>query len=417
MITAQIFAIGDELLDGVIADCNGKNISLWLRDQGISVQEITLCRDSDDTLKELLLKASLKHDLIITTGGLGPTKDDRTKYVLGQLIQKPLKENTHAIAIAKKHYDRIQRVWTKETNDYHLIPEGVTPLENPLGLAPGLCTLFNDCLILSAPGVPRELNSMLEQGFPEKLDEHLSSSRKKRKSIIVRTHSIHEEEIFFKKGPTLWEQLEKFGKVSSLPTSTGVDIHIKVDKDNFESHEKAIKELINSTFLKDHVWQFGDTSLPSFLIETCRKYGLTLSCAESCTGGLTSSLLTDASGCSDVYMGSAVTYSNDSKKKVLSVKEQTIKSFGAVSAQVALEMSLGALNVFDTDVAISFSGIAGPTGGSREKPVGTVAISVAHKQKQQSKVFNFHGKRVALKERFAMKGMMELLLFIESIYR
>lgn len=417
MITAKIFAIGDELLDGVIADINGKTISAWLRDQGIYAKEITLCRDNESELFRLFQEASQKYDLIITTGGLGPTKDDKTKSVLGTLLKTPLIENNDAINLVEMHYQRINRQWTRETNQYHLIPAGIEPIFNPLGLAPGLFTKLQSSIILSAPGVPRELNAMLDECFPKILDEHLTNERNKRKSVVVRTHSIHEEEIFYKREPELWDKLAKLGDVSSLPTSTGVDIHIKVNASDYDHTLQEVKRIIGETSLEDHIWQYGEKPLPEFLLETCRKYGLTLSCAESCTGGLTSSLLTDIAGCSDVYMGSAVTYSNKAKEDILSVSSETLKEFGAVSAQVALEMSTGAIRVFDTDVAISFSGIAGPTGGSSEKPVGTVAISIANKQKQQSKVYNFHGNRITLKERFAMRGMMELLIFIESVYR
>lgn len=411
MTKAQFIIIGDEILDGHIQDKNIAPLAQTLKELGVHVEQIILARDRADELFTVIDQAFRQSDLVITTGGLGPTKDDMTKEMFAKLSGGTLVENAEAKAIVTKHYERMNRPWSPERNFYHMLPQGVEAVFNPVGLAPGLSYRRNNKMILAAPGVPRELSGMLHEEFVPRIREHFSLGQKTQETFIIRTHSIPEEKIFFELEPTLWQQLEQYGRVSSLPQTFGVDIRLSQTE---PKDHPSIQELINNSQLAPYVWQYGNLSLSAFILERARAQGLSLSCAESCTGGLTASLFTDIAGSSDVFMGSAVTYSNEAKMNLLKVKEQTLKDHGAVSVQVVKEMAEGARQVFASDFAVSYSGIAGPGGGSKEKPVGTVAIAVATPQETITYLKQYYGDRKVLKERFTKRGLFYLLEAIES---
>jgi nicotinamide-nucleotide amidase len=418
VVKAHIIIIGDELLDGVIQDIHVKRQANWLTHLGVHLSSVSFCRDDKDELLKQLQDASQNCQIVLTTGGLGPTLDDKTKYILADFIGSELKDNLIAEDIAVHNYKRIGKEWTKEHSNYHLIPVGVVPLENPVGLAPGLYYEKANSIILCAPGVPRELYAMSETIFTPIITRKYEHELTCFNQFVVRTHSIPEEKIFITNGPSFWKSLETYGKVSSLPQSSGVDIRITLNETNLTKRNDNIKILHNlfeKSFLKENIWQYGDLPIEEYILNKCREKSLTLSLAESCTGGLASSLFTDISGCSDIFMGSAVTYSNESKTTLLGVKEDTIQRHGAVSTEVVEEMSKGSLEAFNSTIAISYSGIAGPNGGTKEKPVGTVAISVSSRNKTESKMYQFYGDRLSLKKRFVMRGLMDLLMHIESL--
>jgi nicotinamide-nucleotide amidase len=222
---------------------------------------------------------------------------------------------------------------------------------------------------------------------------------------------VAEEKIFFELCPTLWSDLEKFGKVSSLPHTIGIDIVVSYhgDLSGHKKTEEEIKKLIQNSALATHVWQYGNRAVNEMVLELATALKSTFSFAESCTGGLVASKMTDLSGSSAVFMGGAVTYANEAKINLLGVKFETLENFGAVSIEVATEMAIGALQKFKTDYAVSISGIAGPTGGSIDKPVGTVVIGFATKNKSGARKFLFPGDRIRRKERFSDMALLTLL--------
>lgn len=412
MINAHIIIIGDELLDGTIADMHVQIMSKWLKELGVHLKNVTFARDHESTLLTTIKNVWTSSHITILTGGLGPTKDDITKQIIGNLFNLPLKKNDLAEKIVQEHYQRFDKEWSKETSGYHLIPEGVQPLSNSCGLAPGLSYQSDQKILLAAPGVPRELYAMMEEEFSPLIKKKFIKELKKNYSFVIRTHSIAEEKIFFDLEPKLWEKLKSYGRVSSLPQSSGVDIRVTLNERPDPGALVELKSLFEKSSIIKNIWQWGDLSLPEYLLKKAREKKLTISCAESCTGGLASSMLTDVAGCSDVFMGSAVTYSYPSKTKILGVSEEMLKQHGAVSEAVVTQMIKGSLDAYDSDLAISFSGIAGPGGATKEKPVGTVAIAVGTKDNIQSGLYYFKGNRTLLKHRFAMKGLFNLLNFI-----
>ena len=228
---------------------------------------------------------------------------------------------------------------------------------------------------------------------------------------MIRTQGVPEEKIFFEMCPTLWKDLEVFGKVSSLPHTIGIDIVISYHG-NINFHKKnqdQIKKLILTTPLKDHVWQWGNSSVAELVLTKAKDSKYTFAFAESCTGGLASSKITDLAGASAVYFGSIISYDNSIKENVLKVNPQTLKDFGAVSIETAKEMAMGARLLLKTDYAISITGIAGPDGGYEGKPKGTVAIGYASKERNGAELFLFPGDRIKLKDRFSDKALLTLL--------
>ncbi len=411
---ASVIIIGDELLSGIISDRNGPYLARWLFSQGIQLENLKVIGDDKKKLHQVLSEAWACSDLVITTGGLGPTQDDKTKHALGDFFGGNLLENQAAKTILVRQYQRFDREWSPEHNAYHLIPEGFFPIENPCGFAPGLGLQQEGKLLLAAPGVPRELKAMVEEVWPELLQKTFPQHGQQLQRLTIKTHGVTEEHLFGELAPNLWEQLSPFGKLSSLPQIMGVNLVLTFQGNAQEKLDRLeqVKELLQKGPLKDHIWQWGELPLPHFLLQKFREKKLTLGLAESCTGGFTSHRLTDIPGASEVLMGSAVTYSNQAKTSLLNVSPQTLQEFGAVSRETAQEMAQGALNSFQADWGLSFSGIAGPSGGTATKPVGTVAIGLAGKGISQAQIHHFKGNRQRLKERFSEQGLFSLLKLI-----
>lgn len=416
--SAKLIVIGDELLTGKIKDANTQVVARWLQKEGFILKQVLLCSDSEEDLKKTVQEAWETCDLILTTGGLGPTPDDVTKSALGQVFQGELAENSAAKDMVIKHYKRIDKDWTPETNSYHMIPEGMQPIDNPSGLAPGLAKIDmkKAKLFMAAPGVPRELKAMMEGPFISLLDRVFPQRINDHQVLTLRTFGVPEEKIFFELMPNLWSELEKEGKVSSLPQIVGVDIHLtfRGTPQDLEEKRKLWRERLKDTPLAPHIWAYDSILLEDHVIKIANEKGVTLGAAESCTGGLLAHRLTNVSGSSAVFLGSLVTYANEVKQNVINVKEETLKNFGAVSEQTALEMVQGAHKVLGCHVAVSLTGIAGPSGGSPEKPVGMVCMATKGKNGAVSRTFKFKGDRAYLKLRFSEMALHLLRQEIEN---
>lgn len=256
---------------------------------------------------------------------------------------------------------------------------------------------------------------MVELEFYPLIKKFFAEKIKPNSQTVIRTQGVPEEKIFFELCPQLWKELEAFGKVSSLPHTIGIDIVIsyQADEKEFLKKDRLIREHVESTALAPYIWQWGNKPINELVFEKAREKKYTFAFAESCTGGLTSSKITDLPGSSEVFHGSIISYDNSVKENVLGVKAETLKKFGAVSAETAEEMARGARELLKTDYAVSISGIAGPGGGSVEKPKGMVAIGYASKTKSGAHVFQFPGDRIKLKDRFSDKALLTLLELME----
>lgn len=411
---AKVIIIGNELLYGRIRDTNGPWLASWLDNQGIELDEILIVPDDTDDLLAAFERCWSSADLIITSGGIGPTLDDMTKSLMAKFFKKELIPSETASKIVIENYKYYDRSWTPELNTYHHIPKDFLVTKNPKGLAPGLVYQDQGKMIMAAPGVPRELQAMAEEEFLPLIKEYFQGKFKKKYRTVIRTLRVPEEKIFGELCPTLWDDLSQYGSVSSLPQVIGVDIIVTMNLEDKDQNESKIKEIIAASNLAEHVWQWGNMKLPELVVKEASEKGIHFSFAESCTGGLTSSRVTDIPGSSQVLLSSLVTYSNDAKTNILGVGGQTIKKFGAVSEEVAKEMVIGVRDKTGADLALAFSGIAGPTGGSEEKPIGTLALAWANKEEVFSEIFHFSGDRERLKLRFSEIGLFKLLQMIRA---
>lgn len=415
-LAVSMIVIGDEILNGRTTDLNGSWLSKYLFKIGLEFKSLRFIRDNVEEINAALDASFKDSDIVITSGGIGPTLDDKTKSTIAAYFGKKIVERPDVVPVINDNYIRFGRTWTKETNHYHFFPEDFIATPNPKGLAPGIVFVTPDKkLIMSGPGVPREFTEMVEVEFYPLIKKYFSERLQENYQTVIRTRGVAEEKIFFELCPTLWQELEVFGKVSSLPHTIGIDIVISYhgDEANHLKKSEEIKQHILKSNLGPHVWQWGNRALPDLVLEKAKMDKKTFAFAESCTGGLSSSKITDIPGSSAAFYGSVVCYDNSVKENLLKVKSDTLKEFGAVSVETAKEMAEGARILLNTDYAVSISGIAGPSGGTPEKPKGLVAIGFASKDKSGAHLFQFPGDRIRLKERFSDMALLTLLELME----
>jgi nicotinamide-nucleotide amidase len=415
-LSVSMIVIGDEILNGRTTDLNGSWLSKFLFIKGLQFKSLRFIRDNAEEINEAMTASLKESDIVITSGGIGPTLDDKTKNTLANYFGKKIIERQDVESIVTDNYIRFGRTWTKASNHYHFFPEDFIATPNPKGLAPGIAYFSpENKLIMAGPGVPREFTEMVEVEFFSLIKKYFNDRLEENFQTVIRTQGVPEEKIFFELCPTLWSELEVFGKVSSLPHTIGIDIVVSyhgTEKSHKETQEKIKKHILNSA-LGPYVWQWGNKSLQELVLEKAKNKKVTFAFAESCTGGLASSKITDLSGSSAVFHGSVISYDNSIKENVLKVKSSTLNEFGAVSIETAIEMAIGARTLLKTDYAISITGIAGPTGGSPEKPKGTVAIGFASKDKSGAQIFQYPGDRIRVKDRFSDKALLTLLELME----
>ncbi len=404
-----LLLIGDELLDGKTTDTNTKHLGTFLHGLGLSLSNVMVSSDDDQEIAKSLevLYQHFGCDIVVTSGGLGPTPDDKTKLAFAKYFKQEIIQRDDVAQLVSEQYLAFGREWTRGQNNYDHFPQDFVALRNPIGLAPGLFYLHqnNKKALVCAPGVPREFAAMLKESIYPELCAHFKLIGRDTQRLCVRTLGVPEETIFFKLAPNLWSELSKFGEPASYPHAMGVDIVVRPQESSPKGwHDQALRKVL-STPVAPYVWQVGEAEIAPYLIGLMREKSLTLSFAESCTGGLAASLITDISGSSDIFLGSYVTYSNELKMSALGVQAKTLSAHGAVSTEVATEMARGARERSKSDIAVAFSGIAGPGGGSEGKPVGTVAIATSSKFGEHAEIFHFKGGRELLKLRFALKGL------------
>lgn len=395
--------IGTELLQGKITDANTVWMAQYLRPWNLRLHMTLTVSDEHQDIQAALSMLYQHCDGVICSGGLGPTADDITKNSIGFYFGKKMEAKTQARNVAEKNYVRFERTLAPN-HGYGFLPDDFEALNNPSGFAPGLWFEDQQRCLLAAPGVPKEFRDMISEAFPLKLAPKLSAS-KKLTLLNFRTRGVPEERIFQELAPGLWEQLSQYGNVSSLPHVLGVDIGITVqDKD-----VTAVKSIVSQSPVAPHVWHEGFESLEELIVQKANARGITFGFAESCTGGLCSHRMTNVAGSSQAFWGSIVSYDNSIKMNLLNVSAETLQQHGAVSEATACEMARGARLELKTSLAISLTGIAGPGGGSLEKPVGTVWIGVANAKGVTAKKFEFKGDRETLKLRFSQIALYTLL--------
>jgi nicotinamide-nucleotide amidase len=391
-MVAEIITIGDEILIGQIVDTNSAWMAKQLNLQGIKVKQITSVSDDADHIIEALDAARKRAELILLTGGLGPTKDDITKSTLARYFNMPMRRDEETLLHVEGIFSRANRPMIDLNRKQADVPDGCTVILNKNGTAP--CMWFEDKgnIFVSMPGVPFEMMYLMDEEIIPRIKQRFKLPFIYHKTIL--TANIGEsflaqelEEI----ENTLPVQIKlaylpNLGQVRLRLSSTGTDeTQVKAE---VERYARLIMDKVSQYVVADE-----DLPLEKILLNLMEAKKLTLSTAESCTGGYIAHLITQHPGSSKVFDGGAVTYSYGMKEAVLGVKAETLQQHGAVSEETVKEMALGAIRHFKTDLAVAVSGIAGPDGGTPDKPVGTVWIAVAFKDHVNAKVFAFGSKR------------------------
>lgn len=390
--TAEILCVGTELLLGDIVNTNAAYLSRELAELGISVYHETVVGDNANRLKSAMSLAAERSDLVIITGGLGPTYDDLTRETAAELFGRELIFHPEIAAEIEKYFISTNRKMTQNNLRQAMVPNGAEILENDRGTAPGLMLEDKDGkLVVMLPGVPSEMVNMYQKQVKPRL---LS----RRDGLLV-SRNVH----IFGIGESAVESIlnpmmEAGVNPSVAPYAKEGEVRIRVTA-RAENRETALDmcdksvEEIRKSEVGAYIYGIDVGSIENALVTEMRKKGLTLCCAESCTGGLVAKRIVDLSGCSDVFIGGAVTYANEAKVKMLGVNPETLERFGAVSEQTAAEMARGIREKLGCDVGISTTGVAGPKGGTPEKPVGTVFVAVSTKNGETVKKLSISSMR------------------------
>lgn len=412
-----LLIIGNEILEGKISDANTRQLSLFLREHHLELQTSLTVTDQEGAIHLGLKTLFSTCDVVVTSGGLGPTKDDLTKEAIASFLGRKISYSDDAYTVASQNYARFNRPFAGKEHGYCFLPEGFLALNNTTGFAPGLFAEHSGKYLICGAGVPKEFKSLLEDHFLNLILNKFPRSSELIESITVRTKKIPEEKIFGEVDVTLWDQLSRLGNVSSLPNTMGVDIGVKLKAANAQElaeKKQKVLAIFNNSAVKPSIWQIGNLSLEEYIVQMANKKNITFGFAESCTGGLCSHRITNVSGSSQTFLGSIVSYTESVKHKMLNVEAATLKTHGAVSIQTAGEMSSGLSQQLKAKIAISTTGIAGPTGGTPEKPVGTVCFGVTNNGKTQTHSAHFPGDREQLKLRFSQAALFYLLEELEK---
>ncbi len=411
---AELIAIGDEILIGQTTDTNSTFIATQLNLNGISVKQKRVIADDAETIKQALDAILPETKLVFMTGGLGPTNDDITKVTLNEYFGGELVFHPDVFEHITQLFASFNRVPSETNRGQAMLPSVCTPLPNKMGTAPGMRFEKDGCYYFSLPGVPYETENLVEHTILPWIKENLQKGTVVHKTIL--TQGVPESEL----AETLfdWESnLPKGVKLAYLPSAGMVRLrltsYIGTEEEARSIVEREAQKVID--LLGDIVFGENAQTLEEVIGISLRNNKSTLSTAESCTGGYIAHLITSVSGSSDYFMGSVVSYSNQAKVELLDVDAQVIKEQGAVSKEVVLQMAEGARKKFHTDFAIATSGVAGPTGGTPEKPVGTIWIAVAGPDGAKAKCFSFGRNRDRNIQKTAMMGLDLLRREVQKI--
>ncbi|UIR56441.1 competence/damage-inducible protein A [Sphingobacterium sp. SRCM116780] len=395
---AQIITIGDEILIGQIVDTNSAWIATQLQNNNISITQILSISDQEGAILKALSEAQNQVDLVLITGGLGPTKDDITKQTAAKYFNTSLEKDQTVLEHVIQLFESRGREMLEINNHQADILVGSDVLFNQYGTAPGMWIQKEKTIFVFLPGVPFEMKHLIETQVLPRISNRDNSNYLVQENIIVGGIG---ESFLAEKIADIEADLPPSIKLAYLPTLSFVRLRLSGNGTDEQEIKTTTQLFANRLIarLTDHVIANYDTTIEAFLVKKFIDLQLTLTTAESCTGGSLAAIITTIPGCSAMYVGGTIPYSNTLKQQLLGVQEQTLLQFGAVSEQTVIEMAEGAKNRFGTNYAISTSGIAGPDGGTLEKPVGTVWIAIAGEKETITKKFHFHNERIINIER------------------
>ncbi|MRX70666.1 competence/damage-inducible protein A [Bacillus lacus] len=410
---AEIIAVGSELLLGQIANTNAQFLSKQLAELGINVYYHTVVGDNTERLKEAVKNAQSRSNIIVFTGGLGPTKDDLTKDTIATILDTELVTDLEAMSYIEDYFSRTKRHMTDNNKKQALVIKGADVLKNEFGMAPGMALTAGDKYYMLLPGPPSEMNPMfLNYGKGWFLE--MFGIQEKIISRVLRYFGIGESQL-----ETDIEDLidsQKNPTIAPLASNGEVTLRLTARHESETAAIQLLNELeekINKRAGK-YFYGYDNTTLQQEFMHKMMERNLTISAAESLTGGLFSEQLTAESGTSKVLMGSIVCYTNEVKSNLLKVAEKTLENDGAVSEQCAIEMAENIRNLTNSDYGISFTGVAGPS-MMEGHPVGTVYMAIARRDHPtESHFLQLAGSRDGIRKRTVKYGLHHLLNLLNS---
>ena len=408
-MNVEIIVIGDELLIGQVTDTNSGWIARELNHIGWEVTEITTVRDRSREITDALNSSFGRVDVVLMTRGLGPTKDDITKQTLCDYFGGKLVFDESVFANVEAIFRRRKLTMNDSTRNQAYVPNMCTVIQNPVGTAPVMWFERNGKVLVSMPGVPTEMKTVMKEVVISRLREYFQDHS----SILHRTCLVKDftESRLSETLSDFEAQLPACIKLAYLPTPGVIRLRLTARGDE----ESYLQKIIDDEFFKlrtilgSHLFCGSDTTLAGALGSILAERGETLATAESCTGGNIAHEITRIAGSSVYFKGSVVAYSNEVKTRVLNVSSEILSGFGAVSRETVLQMVSGVQRLLSSDCAIATSGIAGPGGGSVEKPVGTVWIAVRYGERSEVECFCFEGDREQVIARATQSALLMLI--------
>ncbi len=408
----EILSVGTELLLGQIVNTNARDISQMLSELGMNVYYTTVVGDNPNRLKDALKTAANRADGVILTGGLGPTKDDLTKETVAEYCGLSCVMHEESRRRLVERFQKMNRPMPENNWKQAEMPEGCIVLDNDNGTAPGAIVEHDGKVFIMLPGPPREMAPMLR----DKVRPYLE----KKADCVIHSKTL---KVFGVGESAAEEQLKEVIDRQENPTiapyaKTGeMELRLTAKATTVGEAEELLKPLEAEVrdILGDFVYAEGETAtLQQTVVKLLNQKGMTVATAESCTGGLVAKKITDVAGASSCFHGGFVTYSNEKKEALLGVAHETLKKYGAVSEETALEMSRGAMICGGADLGVSMTGIAGPGGGTPQKPVGLVYISICTKNFHRAYKLQLAGDREMVRERTSLYVLDMIRRYLEG---
>ncbi|MDR0348528.1 MAG: CinA family nicotinamide mononucleotide deamidase-related protein [Tannerella sp.] len=412
-----IITIGDELLIGQVIDTNAAFMANVLNENGFRIVCKIAVGDVKQDIISAIETAKSKAGIVLITGGLGPTKDDITLRTLCDFFGCELHFSESVYANIERLFSGNGSVMNPLTRNQAMVPDQCTVIQNQLGTAPCIWFERNGFVLVSMPGVPFEMEWLMTNEIVPRLKE------KYQRDIYILHHTYWVSGFSESSLALLLDDFESrlpcFVKLAYLPQSGIIRLRLSVYAKQADEADKTVNELKIQleSLLGEHIIVDKDMNLEVWIGEKLRERHMTAGTAESCTGGAIASLLTSVPGSSDYFPGSIVAYANSVKQQVLGVSSNDLAQYGAVSKTVVEQMARGALRVLNCDYAIATSGIAGPGGGTAEKPAGTVWIAVANKNRVVSEVYSFHTNRTQNIKRAVTYSLLALLEMLNQDHK
>jgi len=404
-MNAHIITIGDEILIGQTVNTNAAFIGEVLSENQVTIRKNSTVGDEKEIILSEFKDAWDNSDLIIVTGGLGPTHDDITLSCVVDFFQTSLVMNEDVLDDIKKRFQRLNRALSQVNENQALVPAISTPIRNKFGTAPGCWIEKDNKYFVVMPGVPFEMKEMMNTFVVPKLKTLVSGNKYFIKKTTLLTTGIAESTLFEKFGD-LDEMLEG-AKLAFLPSQFGVKLRVTVTEPTQAATEAKLSDIVQKirSIAGRYIYGKDEDDLAEVVGRLLRERNMTIAVAESCTGGNISNCLTNFSGSSEFFERGIVSYSNAAKVEILNVDEDLIGKYGAVSYEVARQMAEGVKSISGTDIGLSITGILGPTGGTPDKPVGTVFIGYCDTTVCTATKFQFGDDRILNKQRATQSAL------------